>query len=343
MIGEPVPPLADATPRRHVVIAGTGRAGTSFLVRFLGRCGLDVGFPTGFDRRARAGLEHYLLDEDVPYVVKDPWLFTYCDDVDLGQIGIDALIVPVRDPLVSARSRVLQDRIAMAEGPWAGRPPSDVTCSVPAGVIYSLDPIDQARILAVGFHKLIYWATLHQLPLYLLEFPRAVNDCSYLLDTLWPWLEDYCTRQQAESAFRVVANPRLVRVYPERDPTRDRQGEQDLEDVERLDREALTVLLSERVARLARAEDQLAEMQESLMEGERLLSGAQHRIAVMEDLLTGLEGDLTHCHRRLDAATAENAALRGTVSWKVTRPLRAVRARRRPKKRDRAILPLDRD
>ena len=62
--------------RRHAVIAGTGRAGTSFLVRFLKACGLDTGATEmPFDARARAGLERNLLDEGAAYVVKDPWLF----------------------------------------------------------------------------------------------------------------------------------------------------------------------------------------------------------------------------------------------------------------------------
>ena len=32
------------TPRRHVVITGTGRAGTSFLVELLTHLGLETGF-----------------------------------------------------------------------------------------------------------------------------------------------------------------------------------------------------------------------------------------------------------------------------------------------------------
>ena len=98
MVADPVPGVHDSIPRHHVVIAGTGRAGTSFLVRFLNQCGLDTGSSTDtFDERTRAGLEHNLLDKHAPYVVKDPWLFTYCEGVDLGAVTVDALLVPVRE------------------------------------------------------------------------------------------------------------------------------------------------------------------------------------------------------------------------------------------------------
>ena len=49
-------------PRRHLIIAGTGRAGTSFLVRYLTELGLDTiptreGEAAWWDVEANAGLE----------------------------------------------------------------------------------------------------------------------------------------------------------------------------------------------------------------------------------------------------------------------------------------------
>ena len=88
-----------AAARHHLVIAGTGRAGTTFLVDFLGGCGLDTGRddPGRWDL-ARAGREHALDSAgELPYVVKDPWLATYCEDLDLSRIAIDTLIVPIRE------------------------------------------------------------------------------------------------------------------------------------------------------------------------------------------------------------------------------------------------------
>ena len=49
--------------RKHVVITGTGRAGTTFLVELLTALGMDTGYdvddlPTRKSTVARAGLEH---------------------------------------------------------------------------------------------------------------------------------------------------------------------------------------------------------------------------------------------------------------------------------------------
>ena len=45
--------------RHHIIISGTGRAGTTFLVQLLTELGLDTGFPKGqkIDQNSSAGLE----------------------------------------------------------------------------------------------------------------------------------------------------------------------------------------------------------------------------------------------------------------------------------------------
>lgn len=325
-------------PRHHVAIAGTGRAGTSFLVRFLGACGLDVGTPTSFDERARAGLEHDLLDDHAPYVVKSPWMFVYCDRIDPQAVALDALIVPVRDLMASATSRMLQERTAMAEGPWANWPASDVNCTIAGGAVYSLDPVDQARILAVGFHRLIYWATVRQVPLFLLEFPRAVNDGEYLIDTLWPWLSAHCTRDQARAAFDVVAEPGFVRIGGNGQIDQDVSRQSAPPHIEQLDREAMVILLKERNALLAAAQDELAETREVLGATKVLLQETRDRLADIERLRAQSDASLEQMRTQraaltvqLAAAAQEIDALRHTVSWRITRPIRTLRSlSRRP-------------
>ncbi len=309
------------------MIAGTGRAGTSFLVRFLDRCGLDTASSTDFfDIRSRAGPEHNLFDDNVPYVVKDPWFFTYCDEVDPGAIAIDALLVPVRELMAASTSRILQERIALAEGPRTHGPASDVSSGVTAGVVYSLDPVDEARILAVGFHRLIHWATVHEVPLFLLEFPRIVNDREYLVETLWPWLGAHCNKEEARAAFSVVADPLLVRVETPRGSDVARRTSVD---AERLDRNAMGILLKEREDLLAVTKDELAEARESSAESERRLTYAQDRLAEAQETIVETKRALAHVGSALGemqahfrAATAEVDALRHTWSWRLTKPLR---------------------
>jgi hypothetical protein len=201
--------------RRHAVIAGTGRAGTSFLVRFLDHCGLETNLAnTAWSERARAGHEHALDSEQpLPYVVKDPLLFTYCADLDLELLHIDALIVPIRDPILAAESRVHQERLALLENPWFSRRlDAQLGGATPGGVVYSLDVVDQARVLAVGLHQMLHWALANELPLFLLEFPRLVEDSDYTIGRLSPWLQRHCSRDLAEQAFVEVADANAVTI-----------------------------------------------------------------------------------------------------------------------------------
>jgi len=323
MVADPVPGV-HVPIRKHVVIAGTGRAGTSFLVRFLKQCGLETGSSTDFfDGTTRAGLEHNLLDEHSPYVVKDPWLFTYCEGVDLGAVTVDALLVPVRELMAAATSRILQERIAMAEGPLSGWPPSDVNGLVAAGAVYSLDPVDQARILAVGFHRLIHWATAERIPLFLLEFPRIVNDGGYLIETLWPWLSNHCDRERAEGAFAAVAEPLLVRVETIRQATSQNASLGTAE----LDREAIRIVLEEHKALLTNANDQLAETREALLDTQARLGETEGRLAETETLLAHSDAVIAECQMQLGAVIGEINALRATLSWRLTWPLRSLRGR----------------
>jgi hypothetical protein len=201
-------------PSTHAVIAGTGRAGTSFLVKFLNRCGLDTDLESSpWFVEANAGHEHALdSDSDLPYVVKDPILFSYCEELDLSRLRIDALIVPMRDLALAAYSRIHQEHLAMKENPSLAHRDTEVGTAVPGGVVYSLDVLDQARILAVGFYKLLYWALANDLPLHLLEFPRMVEDRDYTLSRLWPWLGEHCSIETARRAFVESADPDAVRI-----------------------------------------------------------------------------------------------------------------------------------
>lgn len=211
---------SEAPRERHAVIAGTGRAGTSFLVRLFDACGLETGVAeSNWFQRARAGLEHRLDSRaPLPYVVKDPWLFAYCQDLNLARLKIDAVILPMRELMSAAESRILQERMALVERSARERPEGQVATSTPGGVVYSLDVVDQARVLAVGFHNLLHWALVNELPVYLLSFPRLVEDVDYLLGALWPWLGEHCTEETARRAFDAVASPDAVRVREPPEP-----------------------------------------------------------------------------------------------------------------------------
>ncbi len=363
-VTSPLTENREASRRRHAIIAGTGRAGTSFLVRFLEHCGLDTGSQDmPVDPRARAGLEHSLLADDAPYVVKDPWFFAYCDELDENDVGVDVLLVPVRELMAASTSRVLQERIAMAEETqWSAlAASSDVHGAVAGGAVYSLDPVDQARLLAVGFHRLVHWATARRVPLIFLEFPRIVHDGEYLVETLWPWLGEHCQRDRALAAFAAVADPAQVRV---RAAALGDHGVQATDrvlaaaDAEVLDRTALKALLAERddafraaLEDLGAVRHQLAAMQGQLAETQTRLASSERRateternlgatLAASQDMLNRESHRLEHTEEALHAATAEMEDMLQTWSWRLTSPLRSIKERRRAASAGESATPL---
>jgi hypothetical protein len=215
-----------AKPRRHLLIAGTGRSGTSFLVRFLAAMGLDTNLAKSgeeqWNSEANAGLEDIPLTSafnDLPYVVKNPFLSEIIDTVlsDPG-ILIEAVIIPVRDLTEAAASRTIVELQAVHQlEPWMIELDHMVETwgSTPGGVVYSLNPLDQARLLAVGFHRLIERLTVADVPMVFLDFPRLVNDPSYLFAKLRPFLPADSTEAQAKAAHAEVADATKVRVREE--------------------------------------------------------------------------------------------------------------------------------
>jgi hypothetical protein len=355
-----------SVPRRHAVIAGTGRAGTSFLVRFLDRCGLETNVAGSvWSQKARAGHEHALDSQrPLPYVVKDPFLFSYCADLDLTRLTIDALIVPVRDLMLAAGSRVHQERLAILDNPTLRNREVQLAAAATGGVLYSLDVVDQARILAVGFHRLLHWAIANELPLFLLEFPRMVEDSDYTLRTLWPWLGEHCSSAAACRAFTEVADVNAVRITTDVLPPGSplplgpREPDQGV-----LDRTALLERLDESAAALKHAQSEVARLGEEMAEQQltitRLREEARHNefeANRLRDHAAALKSQMQAEHSRGEAletsltvqrARAESAAIahahaehwlaeiQTSASWRITVPLRAgIRSLRRLTGRD---------
>lgn len=162
--------------RNHVIITGTGRAGTTFLVALLTHLGLDTGFQPDeltLFAGARAGLEHSLNDPRSPYIVKSPFI---CDSLDgllrSGDIGIDLAVVPVRRFAAAAANR------ALVQSQVTGAP--DGADVVPGGLWDTPQANDQARVLREKFTRLVEALARHDVPTELLWYPRLIQDPDYL-------------------------------------------------------------------------------------------------------------------------------------------------------------------
>jgi hypothetical protein len=161
--------------KHHLIISGTGRAGTTVLVQLLTDLGLDTGFAdlsSGLFANCDAGMEWDIQHPDAPYIIKSPWL---CDNLDeilqRGEAIIDHAIVPVRDLYSAAQSR--RDVDQRSYGIRNRR-------EVPGGLWHTDNPAEQEAALAGQLYKLIYAITKNEIPMTLLHFPRFIHDPEYL-------------------------------------------------------------------------------------------------------------------------------------------------------------------
>jgi hypothetical protein len=165
--------------RHHIVITGTGRAGTTFLVELFTHLRFDTGFtpediPKWKNKRCNAGLEHNIRRDDAPYIVKCPAFCDYVDQVVQNPgIEIDVVYVPIRKLEDAAESR----RKISAQGYLAG------------GLWGTMDPEKQEEILMSKLYNLLFWLSRYQIPVVFLQYPLMIQDRHYLreklVDILW--------------------------------------------------------------------------------------------------------------------------------------------------------------
>ncbi len=188
------------TPTHNVIITGTGRAGTTFLVRLLTELGLDTGYthqnwPRNYFTHCEAGLEHDLAEPDAPYIVKNPAL---CETLEFilaeGRVVVDHAFIPIRDLDAVAFSRI---RIGGANE------------NVPGGLLKNSDPSLQKAVLAEMFHRLLHTIIARDIPHTFLLFPRFAHDADYAYARLRPIL-GHIPIETFREAFARVSNPALI-------------------------------------------------------------------------------------------------------------------------------------
>jgi len=201
--------LSDAAPKRHhVIISGTGRTGTTFLVQLLTELGLDTGFTDPYERfreDRNAGMEWNRENiPAAPYILKSPAL---CDE--LGRIlkeeksfVIDHALIPIRDLYSAAESRrvvarkgvshFLMSRPFLGVKKWGIRRPEE-----------------QESVLAQYFYQLLYTLAEHNIPLTLLYFPRLAKDPEYLFEKI-NFLLKGASYEKFVQAFQKISRPDLI-------------------------------------------------------------------------------------------------------------------------------------
>jgi hypothetical protein len=211
------------SPRHHVLITGTGRAGTTFLVELFTHLGLETGFSTDDiankkHRTARAGLEHDIRNTACPYIVKSPHFCDYANDVIRQKdIVIDHAFIPVRDLQVAAESRRYTSKISTKELSIAGRlkhmvKPMDFA----GGLWHTNKPEEQEEMLLKQVYKLMLALSDSDIPVTLMHYPRITQDSRYLFGKLKSVLPGIDLESFSDT-FDKVVSPELVHSFNRKD------------------------------------------------------------------------------------------------------------------------------
>ncbi len=162
-------------PKDKILISGTGRCGTTFLILLFSLLGLDTGyniynFKDHILDNCNSGMER-LIDE--PYtILKNPRFIENIESILLHKnIRIRSMVIPIRDYSKSASSRVHHGN--NAGGLWnASNYETQITF----------------------FHKIManymYVMTKYNIPTIFIDFDKMISNPQYLYDKLKPILSN---------------------------------------------------------------------------------------------------------------------------------------------------------
>ena len=185
----------------NVIIAGTGRAGTTLLVALLSDLGLDTGFRPGVRMDGSGGLERDPSKGEMPRIVKSPGLSTRLGKLlDDQVVKVEHVIIPIRDLDVAAASRV---RVA-GYGRFLG---------VRGGFTGTRSARRQKRVLEAMLADLDWTIARYDLEHTFLEFPRFAHDWQYLYDKLG-FLDPALTVDEFRVAVEKRYDPNEIREEP---------------------------------------------------------------------------------------------------------------------------------
>ncbi|MCG6205039.1 hypothetical protein LPW26_10355 [Rhodopseudomonas sp. HC1] len=332
--------------KNYTIISGTGRAGTTLLVRILMKAGIDAGFEsdTAVDPVAHAGLELDLRTKPDCKLVKSPWIATYIDEVVRdAEIKIDHAIICMRSLSDAAESRRRVQREQNTDAHVAG------------GLWGVTDPADQEAYLAEMFHRLLFTLSANAIPMTFLHFPRFANDVNYFVEMIHPVFPDV-TVEDLRSAYDATVAPGLISDFSKvRAPVGGRSSKAAAESASRAHLEKIETELAtlnklvgdqrDEIARFAVQFSEMARISQALdrrdQENASLscdLASSWARIAeldqaaeqlsarkrALEDELKGISDALRASERARELADQQVQALLQSRSWKLTRPLRGL-------------------
>jgi len=200
-----------------IIICGTGRAGTTLLVRILTTAGFDTGFDADDIKSVegnigRAGLEKIpTLDniKSLPQVIKGPQIVDVLPKIlSDNWFPVGLAIIPVRNLNDAAQSRKEVHKRALSKG-FIKR-----GLGSPGGLWKTRNPNNQRQILSEQFYKTVQILVDSEVPTIFLSFPKFAVDADYFDRTISRELHDLfgSSRDDINAAYLVERNPDLITV-----------------------------------------------------------------------------------------------------------------------------------
>ncbi len=159
-----------------IYISGTGRCGTTFLIKIFSFLDFDTGFTRdtyekNICKKCNAGMEYTYNSKD--YIIKNPYILNNIDIILKDEnIKIKTIIIPIRKYIDAANSRV-KNGLKKRGGLWNA---TDLESQI---TFYN-------KLIA----NYIYYMTKYNINTIFLDFDQMINDKEYLFNKLKKILDE---------------------------------------------------------------------------------------------------------------------------------------------------------
>lgn len=190
----------------HIIVTGTGRAGTTVLMQLLTELDLDTGYKNKeYDiyENCNGGMSWDFNPINAPYIIKIVRIERELENIISG-LKIDHAIIPIRDVYQAAESR--------RNVQWRSSENSSLNIIVPGGLFDTVQPWRQEFVLESLMYQLGLLLARYEIPATFIEFPKFIHDPAYLYRTLNFLLGDI-EYDLFEATFTKVVRPELVHYF----------------------------------------------------------------------------------------------------------------------------------